>query len=45
MTISMCVRNAIRLYENNRGTYEEKMKSATRSEWQHYGEVVEPAAA
>ena len=45
MTISMCVRNAIRLYENNRCTYEEKMKSATRSEWQHYGEVVEPAAA
>lgn len=44
MTIAMCVRNAIRLYENNRDTYEEEMKSAAPSVWNHYGEVVELAA-
>jgi methylenetetrahydrofolate dehydrogenase (NADP+)/methenyltetrahydrofolate cyclohydrolase len=44
MTIAMCVRNAIRLYDNNRDTYD-NANSATPSVWNNYGDVVELAVA
>ena len=43
MTIAMCIRNAIRLYENNRATYESS-DQAPRFVAKHYGEVIELAA-
>ena len=43
MTIAMCVRNAIRLYENNRAVYEHG-DNAHPFEWQKYGTVVQIAA-
>jgi methylenetetrahydrofolate dehydrogenase (NADP+)/methenyltetrahydrofolate cyclohydrolase len=43
MTIAMCIRNAIRLYENNRATYESG-DQAPRFVAKHYGEVIELAA-
>ena len=43
MTIAMCVRNAIRLYENNRDVYEHG-DNAQPFEWQTYGTVVDLAA-
>ncbi len=43
MTIAMCVRNAIRLYENNRDVYEHA-DTAQPFEWQKYGTVVQIAA-
>jgi methylenetetrahydrofolate dehydrogenase (NADP+)/methenyltetrahydrofolate cyclohydrolase len=44
MTIAMCVRNAIRLYENNRDVYEEEGYDHT-FDWQEYGTVVPSLAA
>jgi len=43
MTIAMCVRNAIRLYENNRDVYEYG-DNAHPFEWKKYGTVVQLAA-
>jgi len=43
MTIAMCVRNAIRLYENNREVYEQ-VDHAQPFEWKKYGTVVQIAA-
>jgi len=43
MTIAMCVRNAIRLYENNRDVYERE-ENLRPFEWQDYGTVVQVAA-
>ncbi len=43
MTIAMCVRNAIRLYENNRDVYEHG-DNVHPFEWQKYGTVVQIAA-
>ncbi len=43
MTIAMCVRNAIRLYENNRDVYEQ-VDNAQPFEWKKYGTVVQLAA-
>ena len=43
MTIAMCVRNAIRLYENNRDVYERE-DNLHPFEWQKYGTVVQIAA-
>ena len=43
MTIAMCVRNAIRLYENNRDVYEHA-DTAQPFAWQKYGTVVQIAA-
>jgi len=43
MTIAMCVRNAIRLYENNRDVYEHG-EDAHPFEWKKYGTVVQIAA-
>ena len=43
MTIAMCVRNAIRLYENNRVVYEHG-DNVHPFEWQKYGTVVQIAA-
>ena len=43
MTIAMCVRNAIRLYENNRDVYEHA-DNAQAFEWKKYGTVVQLAA-
>ena len=43
MTIAMCVRNAIRLYENNRDVYERE-ENLRPFEWNKYGTVVQIAA-
>jgi len=43
MTIAMCVRNAIRLYENNREIYEGVVSEDT-FDWHKYGTVVSIAA-
>lgn len=42
MTISMCIRNAVRLYENNRDVYENSGQEGLVRK--HYGEVVKLAA-
>lgn len=39
MTIAMCIRNALRLYENNRDVYEDG-ENMPHFEWQKYGTVV-----
>ncbi len=36
MTIAMCLKNVVRLYENNKSSYDQ----ASKLEWQRYGEVV-----
>ncbi len=43
MTIAMCIRNALRLYENNRDVYEDG-ENAPDFEWHKYGTVVPVAA-
>lgn len=43
MTIAMCIRNAIRLYENNRATYEAGDK-APRFVARNYGQVIDLGA-
>lgn len=43
MTIAMCVRNAIRLYKNNREMYE-SADIGREFDWHHYGTVVSIAA-
>ncbi|MDD5057917.1 MAG: tetrahydrofolate dehydrogenase/cyclohydrolase catalytic domain-containing protein [Sideroxydans sp.] len=45
MTIAMCVRNAIRLYENNKAVYERSENFNPEFSWTTYGKPVDELAA